>query len=385
MKTETTNQPPANHFLTHFKPLNDPRVNNANMRHELSDILLLTVLAVICGAEGWSDVERFGKAKQKLLKDILALPNGIPSHDILGDLFARLCPDTLQNCFLNWVQSMASLSQGEIVAIDGKTLRRSFKESGKKGAIHMVSAWATGNQLVLGQYKVDEKTNEITAIPELIKLLNLSGSIVTIDAMGCQKKITKAIRKADADYVLAVKENQKTLHDEIKRCLDAVIDDNFMIDKTNYIETTEKAHGRIETRRYWITEAVDWISGLENWTDLKSIGVVESERHEISSGITSIERRYYIASINKDEKLFASAVRKHWGVENSLHWCLDVTFREDESRIRQGFAAQNMAVVRHIALNFLKKEKSKMSVRGKRKKAGWDDDYLIKVLADAIG
>jgi len=186
--------------------------------------------------------------------------------------------------------------------------------------------------------------------------------------MGCHKKITKAIRKADADYVLAVKENQKTLYDEIKTCLDAIIDDNFMIDKANYIETTEKALGRIETRRYWMTEEVDWISGLENWTDLKSIGVVESERHEISTSTTSIERRYYIASINKNEKLFSSAVRKHWGIENSLHWCLDVTFREDDSRIRQSFAAQNMAVVRHISLNFLKKEKSKMSVRGKRKK-----------------
>lgn len=258
MKTDTTNQQPTSHFLTHFEPLNDPRVNNANLRHALSDILLLTVLAVICGAEGWAGVERFGKAKQKLLKGFLALPNGIPSHDILGDLFSRLCPDTLQSCFLNWVQSMVSLSQGKIVAIDGKTLRRCFTESDKKGAIHMVSAWATGNQLVLGQYKVDKKSNEITAIPELLKLLNLSGSLVTIDAMGCQKKITKAIRKADADYVLAVKENQKILYDEIKQCLDAVIDDNFMADKVNYVETTEKVHGRIETRRYWITEEVDW-------------------------------------------------------------------------------------------------------------------------------
>jgi len=355
------------------------------MRHNLSDILLLTVLAVICGAEGWLDVERFGKAKEKLLNNFLELPNGIPSHDILGDLFARLCPDTLQACFLSWVQSMVSLSKDEIVAIDGKTLRRSFAEPGKKGAIHMVSAWATSNQLVLGQYKVDEKSNEITAIPELLKLLNLSGSIVTIDAMGCQKKISKAIRNADADYVLAVKENQKTLHDEIKTCLDAVIDKDFMIDKTNYVETTDKSHGRIETRRYWITEEVDWISGIENWTDLVSIGVAESRRYNISSDTTSIERRYYIASINADVELFSSAVRKHWGIENSLHWCLDVTFREDDSRIRQGFAAQNMAVARHIALNFLKKEKSKMSIRGKRKKAGWDEDYLLKVLADAIG
>ena len=249
----------------------------------------------------------------------------------------------------------------------------------------MVSAWATGNQLVLGQYKVDEKSNEITAIPELLKLLNLSGSIVTIDAMGCQKKIAKAIRNADADYVLAVKENQKTLYDEIKTCLDAVIDQDFMNDKAHSIETIDKNHGRIETRRYWIIEEVDWISGVENWTDLVSIGVVESKRVEISSATTSIERRYYIASIKADVGLFAAAVRKHWGIENSLHWCLDVTFREDDSRIRQGFAAQNMAVVRHIALNFLKKEKSKMSIRGKRKKAGWDERFLLKVLDDAIG
>ena len=184
---------------------------------------------------------------------------------------------------------------------------------------------------------------------------------------------------------LGVKESQKTLYDDIKKCFDLVIDENFMADKVNFIETTEKVHGRIETRRYWIAEEVDWLSGIESWLDLTSIGVVESERHEISTGITSIDRRYYIASIKKDEKLFSSAVRKHWGIENSLNWCLDVTFREDDSRIRQGYAAQNMAVVRHIALNFLKKEKSKMSVRGKRKKAGWDNDYMIKVLADVIG
>jgi len=251
----------------------------------------------------------------------------------------------------------------------------------------MVSAGITGNQLVLGQYKVDKKSNEITAIPTLLKRLNLSGSIVTIDAMGCQKKISKAIRNADADYVLAVKENQKILYDEIKTCFDGVIDNSFMRDKTHSIETINKSHGRIETRRYWITEEVDWISGIENWTDLVSIGVVESTRHEISLGSTSIEieRRYYIASINADVELFSSAVRKHWGIENSLHWCLDVTFREDDCRIRQGFSAQNMAVVRHIALNFLKKEKSKMSIRGKRKKAGWDESFLFKVLADAIG
>jgi predicted transposase YbfD/YdcC len=375
----------TNKFFKHFESLNDPRVNNRNMRHNMSDILLLTVIAVICGAEGWVDVERFGKAKLKFLKSFLMLPNGIPSHDILGDLFSRLCPDTLQSCFLSWVESMVSLSQGEIVAIDGKTLRRSFNKPGKKGAIHMVSAWATGNQLVLGQYKVDEKSNEITAIPELLKLLNLSGSIVTIDAMGCQKKIAKAIRKADADYVLAVKDNQKILHNEIKTCFDAVIDDDFLSDKVAYTETLDKNHGRIETRRCWILADVDWITGVENWEDLITIGVVESERHEISTDETSIERRYYISSISADAALFSMAVRKHWGVENSLHWCLDVTFREDDSRIRKGFAAQNMAVVRHIALNFLKKEKSKTSIRGKRKKAGWDENFLLKVLADAIG
>lgn len=374
----------AEGFLSHFEVLRDPRIANRNKRHELSDILLLTVLAVICGAEGWTDVERFGKAKEPFLKELMELPNGIPSHDILGDLFSRLCPDTLQECFINWVQSMVSLGKGEIVAIDGKTLRRSFKENGKKGAIHMVSAWATGNQLVLGQYKVNEKSNEITAIPELLKLLNLSGSIVTIDAMGCQKNIAKGIRESEADYVLAVKENQKTLHEETKTYLDSVIDQNFRKDRCDAFETTEKGHGRIETRRYWITEDIGWLSGVEKWKGLMSIGVVESERHEISENKTSHERRYYIASIQADAKLFASAVRGHWGVENSLHWSLDVTFREDESRIRTGFAAQNMAVVRHIALNLLKKEKSKTSVRGKRMKAGWDEGYLLEVLAAAI-
>lgn len=382
MKQQSTD---ISHFSTHFEPLKDPRLNNRNMRHNLSDMLLLTVLAVICGAEGWVDVERFGKSKIKFLNSFLMLPNGIPSHDILGDLFTRLCPETFQSCFLNWVQSMVSLSQGEIVAIDGKALRRSFNEPGKKGAIHMVSAWATGNQLVLGQYKVDAKSNEITAIPELLKLLNLSGSIVTIDAMGCQKKIAKAIIDADADYVLAVKDNQKILHDEIKTCLDAVIEDDFMSGKVAYTETEDKDHGRIETRRCWIVADVDWITGMKNWKGLRTIGIVESERYEISTGITSKDRRYYISSIDADAILFCNAVRKHWGIENTLHWCLDVTFREDDSRIRKGFSAQNMAVVRHIALNFLKKEKSKISIRGKRKQAGWDDGFLFKVLADAIG
>ncbi len=374
----------AEGFLSHFETLEDPRINNANKRHELSDILLLSVLAVICGAEGWTDIEDFGKAKAPFLKTFLKLPNGLPSHDIIGNLFTRLCPDTLPPCFLSWVQSIASLSQGEIVAIDGKTLRRSFNEPGKKGAIHMVSAWATGNQLVLGQYKVDEKSNEITAIPELLKLLNLTGSIVTIDAMGCQKNITKAIRGAEADYVLAVKENHKTLFDELKAYLQAVIDENFSLGQCDIFETTEKGHGRIETRRYWITEDISWLSGKDKWTDLVSIGVVESHRHVISTNTTTIERRYHIASIKADAVLFASAVRGHWGVENTLHWSLDVTFREDDSRIRTGFAAQNMAVIRHIALNLLKKETSQGSVRGKRKKAGWNDDFMLDLLAAAV-
>ncbi len=374
----------STNFTDHFENLSDPRIETANKRHELMDILLLSVLAVICGADSFVDIERFGKAKEAFLRKVMNLPNGIPSHDTIGNVLSMLDPKQLQSGFISWVQSFNKLSSSDIVAIDGKTLRRSFTSGDKKGAIHMVSAFRAANHTVLGQIKVDEKSNEITAIPELIKLLNLEGSIVTIDAMGCQKAIAKAIRQAQADYVLSLKGNHGNLLYDVSRYLDALIDEGFKRAQSDHFETVEKGHGRIETKRYWITNDIDWLSCKEDWEGLKTIGVVESERTVISTGETSIERRYFICSIESSAALFAKAVRSHWAIENNLHWTLDVIFKEDESRIREGFAAENMAVIRHLALNMLKMEPSKESVRGKRLKAGWDENFLLSVLSTAL-
>lgn len=367
-------------FLQHFNGVTDPRIENANRRHELGDMLVLTILAVICGADGWTGVEDFGRAKLRYLKRFLKLPNGIPSHDTLGDLFARLCPEQLQAGFLSWVNALVSVSNGEIVAIDGKTLRHSYDTGAGRGAIHMVSAWASANRMVLGQVKVDAKSNEITAIPALLKLLHLDGAIVTIDAMGCQKAIAEQIIEGQGDYVLSLKGNQGQLHEDVELFLESAYAKDFAGTAHDYHETLEKDHGRIEVRRYWITEQIEWLESKAAWAGLCSIGLVESERH-IGDKITT-ERRYFIASIEADAKLFARAVRTHWTIENQLHWSLDMTFREDDCRVRQGHAAQNFATIRHIALNLLKNETtSKRGIQSRRLRAGWDHRYLAKILA----
>ena len=367
-------------FLQHFEEVDDPRIDNANRRHELSDMLVLTIVAVICGADSWTEIEAFGQAKLDYLKQFLKLPHGIPSHDTLGDVFARLCPDELQVGFLSWINALVTVSAGEIVAIDGKTLRRCYDKGGARGAIHMVSAWATSNQVVLGQRKVDDKSNEITAIPQLLQTLHLTDAVVTIDAMGCQKAIAEQIIQGQADYVLSLKGNQGQLHEDVKLYLDQAIDKDKVDGAGQGYETIDKDHGRIERRRYWITETLDWLEDKAQWCGLRSIGAVESERHVGEQ--VSRERRYFIASIEADAELFARAVRSHWGVENQLHWSLDVTFREDDCRVRQGYAAQNLALIRHLALNLLKNEKSaKVGIKIKRSKAGWDHRYLAKVLA----
>lgn len=371
-------------FTQHFESLSDPRVETSNKRHELMDIVLLSVLAVICGADSFSDIERFGKAKEDFLRKILNLPNGIPSHDVINNVLSKLDPKELQEGFISWVQSFGKLNDSDIVAIDGKTVRRSFKDGNKKSAIHMVSAFRAANHTVLGQVKVDDKSNEITAIPELLKLLNLKGSIVTIDAMGCQKSIAADIRRAQADYVLSLKGNQGNLLDDVSRYLDAMIDKGFKVEHSKQFKTVEKDHGRIETRRCWITDNIDWLTHKSDWAGLKTIGAVESERVNVSTGETSIERRYFICSIDPDAELFAKAVRSHWAIENNLHWTLDVVFKEDGSRIREGYAAENMVVMRHLSLNMLKKETTKESIRGKRLRAGWDDNFLISVLSTVL-
>jgi len=368
---------PADTLWSHFDTLEDPRLNNHNKRHELKDILVLTILAVICGAESWVDIEAFGHAKADWLKRFLSLPHGIPSHDTLGRVFSLLNPKQLQTCFLAWTQSLVAISDGEIIALDGKTLRRSHDRSSERSAIHMVSAWAATQRVVLGQVKTDEKSNEITAIPALLEALSLRGCTVTIDAMGCQRDIARQIVAQDGDYVLALKGNQGTLRDDVQLYLEQQLSQPQAT--LLYHETTDKDHGRIEVRRYWQTTTVDWLGQKPDWQGLHSIGLVEAERHV--DGKVTLERRFYISSLPGDVVRFARAVRHHWGIENSLHWCLDMAFDEDQSRVRSGYAAENLAVIRHIALNMLRQETSvKVGLKAKRKKAGWDERYLTRIL-----
>lgn len=365
-----------------FSELDDPRKERHSSRHLLIDILMLTILAVICGADSWVAVERFGYSKEEWLKEFLEFPHGIPSHDTIGDFFARLNSEQLQSCFLKWIQSLFNISNGEIIAIDGKTLRHSYDTASSRPAIHMVSAWACQNRIVLGQVKTADKSNEITAIPELLKLLDLKGNIVTIDAMGCQKKIAKQIVDQEGDYVFNLKGNQSSLHDDVILFIESYVDDK-KIQKTVFDteEVIDGDHGRIESRRYWITDDIAWLSQAKDWPGLKSIGMVEYEKIEKTTGIITTERRCFISSLEAKAKPFAHAVRQHWGIENGLHWCLDVAFNEDACRVRKDAAPENLAVIRHIAMNLLKQESTaKVGIKNKRLMAGWDHKYLAKLL-----
>jgi predicted transposase YbfD/YdcC len=367
-------------FQDHFASLTDPRSFHApNQRHALLDILVIAVCAVICGAEGWEDIEEYGKAQADWFAEFLDLPNGIPGHDTFRRVLSRLDPDELSEYFVSWTTALSDLSGGEIVAIDGKTLRHSFDRAASKKAIHMVSAWANRNRLVLGQVKVDDKSNEITAIPKLLKMLDLTGATVTINAMGCQKEIAQVITEQGADYVLALKKNHSHLYDDVTLFLDDAQATDFAEIDHDYHETVDGDHGRIETRRYWITSDIDWLGAKASWANLQSLGLVESRR-EIGEQV-EIERRYYLVSLPADGVRFSSAVRQHWGVENELHWVLDVSFNEDACRIRKDRGAQAFSVLRHIALNLLKRESQhKRGVKARRKRAGWDRDYLLQVL-----
>lgn len=367
-------------LLEHFKDLEDPRAEHL-LEHQLLDIIGLTICAVICGADSWVDIEHYGKAKQAWLSGFLALPNGIPSHDTIARLFAALDPSGLQACFLSWVKALAHLSAGEVIAIDGKTLRHSYDTGGNKGAIHMVSAWATQNRLVLGQVKVDEKSNEITAIPQLLSVLDLTGCVVTIDAMGTQKAIAQQIIDRGGDYVLSLKGNQGNLHQDVQQLFAWGRQTAFQDMPHEYAQTLDGGHGRMEIRRHWLLAGVEHLMDADLWPGLTRVGLVEAERR-LPGQAPTLEQRYYLLSGEGNVEGFAKAVRSHWGIENQVHWVLDVAFNEDDSRIRKDHAPENLALIRHVALNLLRQDAAgKGGIKAKRLKAGWDNDYLAHILA----
>ena len=363
-------------LIEHFSKLQDPRVDR-NKKHELIDVIVLCVCAVLSGAEGWSDIEEFGRTKLDWLRRYVPLANGVPVDDTIARIISALSVSGFQDCFLSWMEDVVKLSDGEIIALDGKTHRRTHDRKRGVKALHMVSAWACRNGVVLGQVKTDEKSNEIVAVPQLLEKLELKGCIVTLDAMGCQRAIAKQVKEGGGDYVLTLKRNQPQLEREVRGYFEAAEEDDYERPEIGHEATSEEGHGRIEHRSYFLSTDLSSLSGVEKWNGLKAIGMVESERH--SGGHVSIEQRYFITSLG-DVKLFQRAVRSHWGIENGLHWRLDVTFREDDSRIRRGNGAHNIGVIRHVAMNLLKREKTKISYRKKRIRAALNDDFRDKLL-----
>jgi len=358
--------------LQYFSRLTDPRVER-NREHLLEEILLIAIAAVLSGAESWNDIQDYGESKLEWLKTFLTLPSGIPSHDTFNRVFAALDPEEFEQSFMAWVSSIAQRTAGEVVAIDGKTLRGS-RESGKKQLVHMVSAWASSNNMVLGQRKVDDKSNEITAIPKLLEALELSATVVTIDAMGCQRSIAEKILSRQADYILAVKENQQGL-------LDAMKDSFQMLETETVDEEIDCGHGRVERRRCSVVGDLTLLEKPDDWKGLRSLVRIEAERFHKTSGKMEQETRYYISSLAPDATRLNPLIRQHWGIENKLHWVLDVAFGEDLSRKRTGNAAQNFSLLNRIALNLLRQEKTlKRGIKGKRLKAAWDHPYLLKLL-----
>ena len=374
----------ANSIEEHFGELPDPR-RAQGRRHKLSDMIVVAVCAVICGADTWADVADFGDAKRKWFGTFLDLPHGVPCPDTFERVFARLDPDAFERCFMGWTRALAGSSGGKLLAVDGKKIRRSFEHAWDHStATHLVSAFVGENKTVLGQLAVDCKANEIVAIPKLLDLLDLKGATVTIDAMGCQVEIAGKIVDNEADYVLAVKENQPGLHGALKRNLDEMVLEKFAGMRHGFVETVDGDHGRIETRRVWVTDQLGWLdpSQRSRWPGLRSVAVVESLR-EVPGQEPGVERRYFISSLRgTDATRTAGAVRGHWSVENRLHWVLDVSFCEDQSRVRKGNGAENFSRVRRIALNLLGRETSKRrGIKGKRLNAAWDHDYLLRLLA----
>jgi predicted transposase YbfD/YdcC len=368
----------ANGVIVHFSILPDPRVQKRS-KHKLVDILVIAICAVISGAQGWEDIEEYGNAKIDWFKTFLELPHGIPSHDTFARVFSILDPLWFSRCFASWAETMRENVKESVIAIDGKTLRRSFDTVTGRSAIHMVSAWMVGNQVILGQVKVDEKSNEITAVPKLIDMLSVQGSTLTMDAMNCQKEIAQKIVDKGADYVFSLKGNHSAIHSEVKEFFEDCATNSFRDVSHDYFETTDKGHGRIEIRRYWQTADIGWLEEKGNWKGLRSIAMVQAVR--ITGENTAVETRYFLSSKEPNAQKLSHAVRGHWEIENGLHWCLDVAMGEDDCRIRIQNATENFVVLRHIALNLLKQEKSKKrGLKAKSKIACWDNNYLLKVL-----
>lgn len=365
----------------HFGEIEDPRVERTRA-HYLVDIIVIALFAIISGADSWIGIETYGNAKEEWLKQFLGLPNGIPSHDTFARVFARLDPEKLETEFRNWVQTIAGKLSAQVIAIDGKASRGSYdREKGIKD-LQLVSAWATSSRLVLGQEAVDKKSNEITAIPKLLEQLELKGCIVTIDAMGTQKKIAQHICQAGADYILALKGNQGKLSKTVKTWFEGQKESS-----AEWLETgwhhTEAGHHRLDTRTIWQIPASQVLPQelREPWQKLRTIVIVEGTRQLWNK--TTHEFRFFISSLEATNQQFADYIRSHWGIENQLHWCLDVVFGEDNSRIRQGHSARNMSLIRRFTLNLLRQETSKASLTMKRYKAAMNNDFLLKILADS--
>lgn len=373
---------PAADLLKHFGSLTDPRIERTR-EHKLIDIVIIAICAIIAGADGWVAVETFGYAKEKWLRTFLELPNGIPSHDTFGRVFGLLDPTGFEQAFSLWVTSVSQTLQGQIIALDGKSLRRSHDHALGKGAIHMVSAWATAQRLVLGQRKIDDKSNEISALPELLQVLALEGCIVTIDAMGCQTEIAETIIQRGADYVLAVKKNQGKLYEDVKDLFAGADEVAFREVPHDYTREVTKDHGRLEIRECWVLSApeyLEYVRRVDAWKNLRNLIRIRTEVRHAQTTLSQ-ETRYFISSLAGSAQEMIHAVRGHWGIENGLHWILDVTFREDDSRVRKDHAPENFAVLRHIALNVLNRARNgKDSIKTMRLRAGWDETYLAKLL-----
>ena len=365
-------------ILDYFDKLPDPRLDH-NKQHKLTDVVFIALCAIICGCNNWAETERYGNKKIAWFRKKLKLANGIPSHDTFGRVFSIIDPDHFSACLAGWMKSLQRTTRGKLVAIDGKTARCSHDRKNGKSPLHMVSAWVQENSLVLGQIAVDSKTNEIKAIPELLDLIDIEGRIVSIDAMGCQRKIASKIAEKQADYVFSLKGNQSTMHNEVALFLNDAKANDFRDVPHDSFTTVEKDHGRIEKREYRITSDIDWFADKADWKNLKSFGMVTA--HRTIGETTTVETRFFITSLPAEAKLFAEAVRGHWSVENQLHWTLDVVFREDDSRIRKDNGPANFAILLRLALTLCKQEKTaKIGVHGKRLSAGWDNDYLELLL-----